>query len=140
MNINLTIKDKKMTKLKNKIVKGFLLATLMLGGVSLYAAQFPQSSSVIALQVGIDNPTLGHGGHPRTPINPPAVSIDDHTLYTDAVWFDATLQVLDEDENVVYTTVVPAGTPTVVLPSSLSGDYELRLIQGYWYFYGEISL
>ena len=129
-----------MTKLKNKIVKGILLATLMLGGVSLYAAQSPQSNSVIALQVGIDDPTLEHSGHPRTPINPPAVSIDDHTLYTDAVWFDATLQVLDEDENLVYTTLVSAGTPTVVLPSSLSGDYELRLIWNNWRFYGWISL
>ena len=94
----------------------------------------------VSLQVCIEDPTKVHGNNPRTPINPPAVSIDDHTLYTGAVWFDATLQILDEDENVVYTTFVPAGTPIVVLPSTLSGDYELRLILNNWYFYGYITL
>jgi hypothetical protein len=53
-----------------------------------------------------------------------------------------TVQLLDEDGYVVYTTFVPASTPTVVLPSTLSGDYELRLIPSgsAYYFYGDITL
>ena len=101
---------------------------------------FPKLGGKVSLNVGIVDETGTHGGDPRSPIVIPSVSLDGHTLYTGAVWFDATLQVLDEDGNVVYTTFVPAGTPTVVLPSTLSGDYELQLIQGYWYFYGYIIL
>ena len=37
-------------------------------------------------------------------------------------------------------TVLPAGTNTVVLPATLSGNYEVRLIWGNWYFFGQISL
>ena len=119
----------------------FLLACFC--GVGLLLTAHVSSISgggKIDFQVGIFDPTAAGDKGSRSPIASPNVSLDDHTLYTDAVWFDATLQVLDEDGNVVYTTFVPAGTPTVVLPSTLSGDYELQLIQGYWYFYGYITL
>ena len=127
-------------------MKGILLAMLFFFGMEGMAQSESLEEQVLlaVMAVGPEgaagNPIFGGTPMPRTPPAIPNVSIDDHTLNTGAVWFDATLQVLDENENVVYTTFVPAGTPSVVLPSTLSGDYELRLIWNNWRFYGYISL
>jgi hypothetical protein len=43
---------------------------------------------------------------------------------------------------VAYSTIVPAGTGTVTLPATLTGDYELRLYPGgtAYFFYGFVTL
>jgi len=82
-------------------------------------------------------------GHPipKSPIQVPTVSLDDHTLYIYDVAYDLTLALVDEDDEVVYTVFVPANTSSVVLPSWLEGDYQLLLIPDEdYYFAGEISL
>ena len=45
------------------------------------------------------------------------------------------MQLLDADDEAVYETTVASGTTTVILPASLAGTYELRLIYGDIYFY-----
>ncbi len=71
----------------------------------------------------------------------PNTSLDENTLYFYNVDYDLTLVLLDEDGEEAYTTFVPAGTATVVLPSSLSGVYELQLLPGgSFYFYTVIQL
>ena len=51
-----------------------------------------------------------------------------------------TLILKDENDNVVYTTTVFTTQTDVILPSSLSGDYQIELIMDDWLFVGEISL
>ena len=53
---------------------------------------------------------------------------------------DYVLYIKDEYETVVYSTVVTSATTEVVLPSTLSGDYEIDLIWGNWCFWGYIEL
>ena len=53
---------------------------------------------------------------------------------------DFTLELLDEDGVVVYSVYVPAGTTLIVLPSTLSGDFELRLVADTYYYRGYITL
>lgn len=65
---------------------------------------------------------------------------NDYTLTMPAFEDDFTLVLLDEDGVVVYTTYVPAGTTMIVLPSTLSGDFELRLVGDTYYYRGYISL
>ena len=48
--------------------------------------------------------------------------------------------VKDEDGDVVYTTTVFSAETEVVLPSTLSGDYEIQLTMGNWLFTGLIQL
>jgi len=69
------------------------------------------------------------------------LSIDGHTLYFNNVGYDLTLVLLDEDGEEAYATFVAAGTTAVVLPSTLSGDYELQLYptDSVYYFYSEIT-
>ena len=50
------------------------------------------------------------------------------------------LRLVDENENVVYSIVIPTGATSLVLPSYLSGDYEIQIVQGNIYYYGNIYL
>ena len=67
-----------------------------------------------------------------------------NTLAPPRPWYitedDYTLELRDENDVVVYTDYVPAGTTQVVLPSTLSGDFELRLVADTYYYIGYISL
>ena len=79
-------------------------------------------------------------GQPRSPGETPIVYIDDYTLLFEANHPEYVLYIKDEDDNVVYTTTVYSTQTQVVLPSTLSGDYQIELIMGYWLFTGWINL
>jgi hypothetical protein len=79
-------------------------------------------------------------GQPKTPITAPKVYIDDYTLLFEANHPEYVLYIKDEDDNVVYTTTVYSAQTQVVLPSTLSGDYQIELVMGYWHFTGWIIL
>lgn len=79
-------------------------------------------------------------GHPKSPIQPPTVYIEDYTLSFVADHPDYILNIMDEDGAVVYSTVVYSTQTQVVLPSTLSGDYEIQLVMGNWLFSGWINL
>lgn len=53
---------------------------------------------------------------------------------------DYVLIIKDEDGIVVYSTIVYPTQTEVILPSTLSGDYEVNLVMGNWLFIGEINL
>ena len=86
-----------------------------------------------------DNMPIGNGIG-RTPMCPPLVYIEDYTLTFAVGHPDYTLIIKDEDGTVAYSTVVYSIQTQVVLPSSLSGDYEIQLVMGNWLFTGWINL
>ena len=79
-------------------------------------------------------------GHGRNTIQAPTVYIEDYMLTFEAYHPDYTLIIKDEDGDVVFSTVVWSAQTEVVLPSSLSGDYEIELVMGNWLFSGWINL
>ena len=79
-------------------------------------------------------------GHPRTPMLAPKVYIDDYTLLFEVNHPEYVLNIKDENDNVVYTTVVYSTQTQVILPSTLSGDYQIELVMDYWLFMGWINL
>jgi len=116
--------------------KLFISFLFVLVGVNFVSA-LPNECEVI-LQVRDVNPGGTLGGHPRTPIARPSVAQDGHTLYFNNVGYDLELVLLDEDGEEAYAVSVPANTASVILPASLSGDYELQLYPGgSYYFYSE---
>lgn len=120
-----------------------IVALLLLVGGAVFA-QAPSEVTELTFQVGISDPTKSLGEFPRSPINPPSASLDDHTLYIDSEHPAYTLYLVDttgEEPDVVYQVYVPANVNAVVLPSTLSGTYELRLYDGGdYYFYSDIEL
>lgn len=117
-----------MKKLLLMIVGAFLLST------SLFAKE------VVPFTVHYeDDQPLGNG-YPRSPIEVPLVYIEDYTLTFAVDHPDYTLIIKDEDGYVVYTTTVFSNDTEVILPSTLSGDYEVNLVMGNWLFTGWINL
>lgn len=70
----------------------------------------------------------------------PEVSIDEYELMFDTSFIGFTLQLLDENCEEVYCTIITSST--VILPSTLSGEYEILLLPdtGSIYFFGTITL
>ena len=96
---------------------------------------------LVQLQVQIYDPVVSGNPMPKSPVEAPTVSLDDHTLYIYDVAYDFTLMLVDENDDVIYSTFVPANTASLVLPSTLTGTYTLMLIpNGTYYFEGEIEL
>ena len=87
----------------------------------------------------IDEQPISHG-HPRSPDGTPIVYIDDYTLLFEVNHPEYVLNIKDEDGDVVYSTVVYSTQTQVVLPSTLSGDYQIELVVDNLLFMGWINL
>ena len=119
--------------------KILILTIIMLGGVLFPNASWGQSNNIpmhIIKEGGVNN------GNTYAPPRPWYITQDENVLTLPAFEDDFTLQLLDEDETVVYSTFIPAGTTQVILPSTLSGEFELRLIpyNTTYYFRGCLEL
>ena len=127
-----------------KMKKNLSIVALLLLVVGAVFAQAPSQVTELTFQVGISDPTKSLGERPRNPINPPSASLDDHTLYINSEHPAYTLYLVDttgDEPDVVYQVYVPANVNAVVLPSTLSGTYELQLYDGgQYYFYSDIEL
>ena len=108
-------------------------ALLMLGEVEMMAAR-------INFSVGYVDPWPLMPKPGKNPVVTPYVDIDSR-LITFKVSHDVyTLQLLDGNGDIVYSVYVPSSVTSVTLPSTLNGEYELRLIpnDGDIYFYGYV--
>lgn len=103
------------------------------------------SSAVFAMEIIpftpqiIDDKTISHGS-PKSPIRPPVVYIDDYTLSFTAGHPEYVLTIRNEESDVVYTTVVSSSETQVVLPATLSGEYQIELAMGGWLFVGWVTI
>ncbi len=121
--------------------KNSFLFLLMTAILSMTSVSMMANGEDVQLTVGIIDPEEEQNNPQRTPILLPNVELDGHTLYLYSVSYDLTLVLVDEEDEVVYTTFIPANTPSVVLPATLSGEYEIQLYPGGdYYFYGWIEL
>jgi len=128
------VKHKKVKRMK----KIYLIVLFVLGGAflpnTIFASQNVPMQIIKEAPVGQNNPLI--------PPRPWYITQDENVLTIPAFEDDFTLQLLDEDEMVVYSTIISAGTTQVILPTTLSGDFELRLIPFFanYYYRGYISL
>ena len=108
---------------------------LLLGGI---ASAIPVQ---INLSVEINEPLPGSPGHGKGPTFIPSVIQDDYEIRFLEIHPYYTLCIVDEDDEVVYSVAVWSFTTSVVLPSWLSGDYEIQLRpDDNYYLYGYIEL
>lgn len=122
-----------MTKKRLLTVLLLVMAMMPFTYVSVYA-----EPDGVDLQY--DDPGYGDDGLHKSPITIPEISLEGYTLYFYTPCDGCTLRLLDENDNVVYSTVIATGATSLVLPSTLSGEYEIQIIQGNICFYGYINL
>lgn len=117
-------------------MKKFLLAVLFMigGGTFAFGAQ--------DIPMQIINKGGAAGGNTLAPPRPWYIIQDDYVLTLPAFEDDYTLELRDATDTVVYSTYLPAGTTQVVLPSTLSGSFELRLVPFFatYYYRGYLNL
>ena len=94
----------------------------------------------IDFEVGIVDPTNNYEPVEKGPVLVPSVSLDGYTLYFATSCDGCILRLLDENDVVVYSTVIPTGTTSLAFPSYLSGEYEIQIIRDNICFYGYIIL
>ena len=94
-------------------------------------------ANIIPLSISWDDPKCDQDNPNRGPVLAPEVSIEDYTLTFDDSCLGCTLRLVDENDNVVYTTIIYGDT--LVLPSTLSGEYELQILFDDCYFYGYVE-
>ena len=98
------------------------------------------AKTLVPLTVSFDdNSSVGHS-NPKSPDETPTVYIEDYTLYFETNHPEYVLNIKDEDGDVVYTTVIYSAQTQVVLPSTLSGDYEIELTVNNLLFTGWINI
>jgi hypothetical protein len=117
-------------------MKKFLLFLWAVCSMTTLSAQTP-----VGLTEGKINTDETGNDHPRGTNSIPSASIDGYTFYV-SEHPDYVLQLVDPDDETIvyYQSDFPAEDDFIVLPSTLSGTFEIRLIWGYWYLYGEITL
>lgn len=118
---------------KKSLLFVLLLALLPLSNLCVMAQP-------IGFGVGYVDPQNPMDDDKRSPILIPNVDIDGYTLTFYTPCNGCVLRLIDENDVVVYSTVIPTGATSLVLPSYLSGDYEIQIVRGNFYFYGYISL
>ena len=128
-------------------MKKLLLLSFMLCSLSLPAQSFNPSDyrgTVLSLQVIMTQSVIIPGGagpsHPKAPLHAPTVTLDGYTLFIYSSHPDYMLQLLSDDETVVFETYVSSDTYEVELPSYLVGDYELQLQTDSYAFVGYVEL
>jgi len=119
--------------------KSLLLMALMMAMLLLSSVRVSAASTPIPLTGGHIDPKEGEEYH-RSQALVPELEIDDYTLFFMTPCDGCVLRLLDENRDVVYSTVIPDSAVSLVLPSYLSGEYEIQIIQGSICFWGYINL
>lgn len=120
--------------------KRLLIISCLTAMLSLTSVNVNADPVGILLQIGYIDPNEGDDGENKSPILVPKISLDDYSIIFSTPCDGYILRLVDENDNVVYSTVIPTGTTCLVLPSYLSGNYEIQIIQGNLCFYGYIFL
>jgi hypothetical protein len=117
--------------------KFLLMAVLILSGASI-SRLFAGQQQDIPMQI-IDKDGVGNG-HTYAPPRPWYIQQDDYVLTLPVLAEDYTFELRDQDDEVAYTTFLPSGSTQVILPSTLSGSFEIRLVGDTYYYRGYIEL
>ncbi len=93
------------------------------------------------LHSSIIDETPIYPGKPKAPARPLTIDITGHTLTLFYPFEEIiSVELFDEDENLVYTDWLAPGQTSLVFPSTFTGEYTIRLTVGSVYYIGVIDL
>lgn len=118
----------------------FIIVALSLMVLNSLGAVTGGGNFDIPLSLVWNDPSNTNTPVPKTPIPPLLISQDGNVLTLPATPVDYMLELRDENGILVYYTFIPQGTTQIVLPSTLSGDFEIRLVADTYYYIGYLSL
>ncbi len=111
------------------LLSGFLCQNIYAGGNDVHFY-------VSIIDISMEGP-----GNTKSPIHPLTATLDDHTLTFYSSFEEIIpVELLDEDENVVYTDWLAPCQTSLVFPSTFTGEHTIRLTVGSVYYIGVIEL
>lgn len=116
-------------------MKKFLITVLILLG-GLFSKAYAEYPQIIPLQI-INEDGVNEGNTKNAPL---VVTQNYNVLTLSSTQEDYMLQLRDANGAVVYNCYIPAGITQIILPTSLSGSFEIRLITDSYYYIGYIVL
>ena len=126
--------------------KKFFMAALFLATSSASFSQLPPEPNPGGdpLPLGFSGPgdeifPPGHA-HPKSPILVPEVYLNGNVLTFDEALEGTTVQLLDEDDTIVFSDFIEENQTSIVFPTTLFGSYKLFIICSNITFYCEIGL
>ena len=121
-----------------------IFSSALVFSMNTFAQNVQQENGVLVnltvTNLGHFDPTNDQNPPMKSPVQPPYVTLDDHTLYIWSQHGGYTLTLLDDNDTVVYQTYVAAGVQFADLPSTLSGSYTLQLSNDTYLYTGMIDL
>ena len=123
--------------------KVFLSICFVFASSYMYAKEIgiPQIPRVIVLIPHVLDEDSQTPQHPKSPQATIRITQNGCTLsFPQPFSLDILVELRDANGNVVYSDVLLAGSTTLSLPSSLSGDYTLLLYLGDFCYGGDIHL
>lgn len=83
---------------------------------------------------------IGTNPIPKSPILVPEVYLNGNVLTFDEALEGTTVQLLDEDDTIVFSDFIEENQTSIVFPTTLFGSYKLLIICSNITFYCEIEL
>ena len=126
-------------------IKFFALAVLLAASATSYSQLPPEPNPEgdplpLGLGPGDGNNDNGEIPLPKSPILVPEVYLNGNILTFDEALEGTTVQLLDEDDNVVFSDFIEENQTSIVFPTTLFGSYRLFIICSNITFYCEIEL
>lgn len=90
----------------------------------------------LGLQIIDDNPT--NPGKGKAPMRMPRIYQDGYTLTLSSFHPEYIINIMQGDD-IVFTSVIPAGVTEYELPAYLNGSYTIQFINGRYCFTGYIN-
>ena len=113
---------------------------VLLGFGCVNALSATKSVFPITFVVHWDNPSQLQNPPAHLPAYSPNVTLEDHTLHFYYDHPDCTVQLLEDNDVVFEVPFFPYTANNINLPATLSGQYELRIVEVGYYFSAVIEL
>lgn len=81
----------------------------------------------------------GMFGHSKTVVHTPSIYQDGYKFILSSSHPEYIINIVQDDE-IVYSSVIPAGVTEFEIPSYISGECVIQFVKGRFCFWGEISL
>ena len=120
-------------------MKRKITITLMLMAALMPFSSVKADPTLFPIQLNYVDPEDNQDPQPRSPILVPVLYLDSYTLTAGDNTLGSTIQLLDEDGAVVFSTYVYI-EGDINLPTTLSGTYTIRVIRDGITFEGSIIL
>lgn len=106
----------------------------------LYYVEAQIQEEVVELQVSFGDNSGTHNPRPKAPAQKPTIVQEGYKLSFITPCDNYVFHMLNENQEVVYSIIIPSGCNSLVLPSYLSGEYRIEIQRGRFCFWGFIEL